>query len=90
MESIKKIKEIFKSQSKHIKFEEYRKCLDKEEYQRECNKYILCSNNHEMHLQELKKSEIGIDVKVNDLTKYNINRFFNTIPSSRIIKTHYL
>ena len=30
------IKGISKSQSKHFKFEEYKKCLDGEEYQREC------------------------------------------------------
>ena len=41
----KKIKGISKSQSKHIKFEEYKKCLDWEENQRECNNCILCSIN---------------------------------------------
>ena len=44
-----------KSQSKHIKFEEYKKGLDGEEYQKECNNYIFRSINHEMHLQEIKK-----------------------------------
>ena len=43
-----------KSQSKHIKFEEYKKCLDGEDYRRECNIYIIRSINHEMHFQELK------------------------------------
>ena len=56
-ESKNKIKGISKSQSKHNKFE---KCLDAEEYQRECNKYILKSINHEMHLQEIKKSTLSI------------------------------
>ena len=28
---------ISKSQSKHIKFEEYKKCLDGEDHQQECN-----------------------------------------------------
>ena len=51
-----KIKGNSKSQSKHIKFEEYKKCLDDKEYQRKCNNYILRSINHEMHLQELKKN----------------------------------
>ena len=54
-DSKNKLKGISKSQSKHIKFEEYKKCLDGEEYQRECNKYIIRSINHEMHLQEVKK-----------------------------------
>ena len=47
-----KIKKLPNSQSKHIKIEEYKKCLDGEEYQRECNNYILRLINHEMHLQE--------------------------------------
>ena len=49
-----KIKEICKSQSKHIKFEEYKKCLFGGEYQKECDNYILRSINHETHLQEKK------------------------------------
>ena len=53
-----KIKGVSKSQSKHIKFEEYKKCLDGKEYQRECDNYILRSINHEMYLQEIKKINI--------------------------------
>ena len=60
IESKNKIKRISKSQAKHIKFEEYKKCLDGEENQTECNNYILCSINHEMHLQEMKKSTLSI------------------------------
>ena len=30
------------------------------EYQRECNNYILRSINHEMQLQEMKKSTLSI------------------------------
>ena len=55
-----KLKGISKSQSKHFKFEEYKKCLDGEEHQRECNNYIIRSINHEMHLQEVKKSILPI------------------------------
>ena len=55
-----KLKGISKSQSKHIKFEEYKKCLDGGEYRRECNKYLLRSIKHEMHLQEVKKSTLSI------------------------------
>ena len=29
------------------------------EYQRDCNKYILRSIHHEMHLQEVKKSTLS-------------------------------
>ena len=40
-DSKNKLKGISKSQSKHIKFEEYRKSLDEEEYQKESDNYIL-------------------------------------------------
>ena len=59
-DSNNKLKGISKSQSKHIKFDEYKKCLDGEEYQRECNIHIIRSINHEMHLQEVKKSTLYI------------------------------
>ena len=59
-DSKNKLKCVSKSQSKRIKFEEYKKCLDGMEYQRECNNYILRSINHEMHLQEIKKSTLSI------------------------------
>ena len=58
-DSKNKLKVISKSQSKHIKFEEYYKCLFGGEYQRECNKYIIKSINHEMVLQEVKKSTLS-------------------------------
>ena len=46
-----KLKGIFKPQSKHIKFESYKKCLDRAKYQQECDNYILRSLNHEFFLQ---------------------------------------
>ena len=55
-----KIKGISKSQSKHIKFEEYYNCLFGKEYQKECNNYIIRPINHEMILQEVKKSTLSI------------------------------
>ena len=57
-DSKNKLKGISKSQSKHIECEEYKKCLDGEEYQNECNKYILRSINHEKYLQEVKKTTL--------------------------------
>ena len=54
-----KIKGISKSQSKHIKFEEYYNCLFGKGYQKECNNYIIRSINHEMVLQEVKKSTLS-------------------------------
>ena len=59
-ESKNKIKGISKSQSKHIKFEEYYNCLFGKEYQKECNNYIIRSINHEIVLQEVKKSTLSI------------------------------
>ena len=58
-DSKNKLKGISKSQSKHIKFEEYYRCLFHGEYQRECNNYIIRSINHEMVLQEVKKSTLS-------------------------------
>ena len=55
-----KLKGISKSYSKNIKFVEYKKCLDGEDYQRECDNYILRSINHEMVLQKIKKSTLSI------------------------------
>ena len=55
-----KLKGISKSQSKHIKFEEYYNCLFGKEYQKECNIYIIRSINHEMVLQEVKQSTLSI------------------------------
>ena len=60
IESKNKIKGISKSQSKHIKFEEYYNCLFDGEYQKECNNYIIRSNYHEMVLQEVKKSTLSL------------------------------
>ena len=59
-DSKNKLKGISKSQSKNTKFEEYKKCLDGEEYQRECNNYNIKSINHEMVLQEVKKITLSI------------------------------
>ena len=55
-----KLKGIFKSSLKNIKFGEYKKCLDGEEYEKECDNYTLRSLNHEMYLQKIKKSSLSI------------------------------
>ena len=49
-DSKNKLKGISKSQSKNIIVEEYKKCLDGEDYQQECDKYVIRSINHEMVL----------------------------------------
>ena len=54
-DSRNKLKGISKSYSRNIKFDEYKKCLDSEEYQHEWDNYILRSINHEMYLQRVKK-----------------------------------
>ena len=57
---VKKIKGIFKSQSRHPKFQEYKKWLGGDEYQRVYDNYILKSINHDMYLQKLRKSTLLI------------------------------
>ena len=59
-DSKNKLKGFSKSQSKHIKFEQYYNCLFGAKYQQECNNYIIRSINHEMHLQEVKRSTLSI------------------------------
>ena len=59
-DSKNKLKGISKSYSKNIKFDEYKKCIDGEEYQYECDNYFLRSINHEMILQKVKKSTLSI------------------------------
>ena len=59
-DSKNRLKGISKAQSKNIKFEEYKKCLDREKYQSECNNFNLRSINHEMVLQKIKKSTLSI------------------------------
>ena len=59
-ESKNKMKGISKSQSKHIKFEEYYICLFGGEYQKECDNYIIRSLNHEMYLRKVRKSTLSI------------------------------
>ena len=61
------LKSVSKSQSKENKFEEYKKCLDGEECQRECKNYIIRSINHEMVLQEVKKNKHYLYSMINDV-----------------------
>ena len=59
IESKSKTKRISKSQSKYINFEEYYDCLFGGEHQKECDKYIIRSLNHEMFSQKPKKSTLS-------------------------------
>ena len=59
-ENKNKLRGISKSQSKHIKFEEYYNYLFGGEYQKECDNYIIRSPNHEMYLQKVKKSTLSL------------------------------
>ena len=62
-DSKNKLKSISKSQSKHIKFEEYKKCLYSKKYRKECNNFIHRSINHEMYLQEVRNSTLSISMR---------------------------
>ena len=53
-----KLQGVFKSQLIQIKFEEFKKCLDGEYYQKDCDNYIIKSPNQEMYLQQIKKINI--------------------------------
>ena len=57
-----KIKQkVFRNLNQNIlNFEEYYTCLFGGEYQKECNNYIIRSIDHEMVLQEIKKSTLSI------------------------------
>ena len=59
-ESKSKKRNFKMSISIHIKFKEYKICLDGKDCQKECNNHILRSINHEMHFQEIKKSTLSI------------------------------
>ena len=59
-ENKNKLKGISKSQSKNIKFEEYKICLDGEEFENECVNYILKSSDHNMYMQGIKKTALCI------------------------------
>ena len=59
-DSKNKLKVISKTQSKNIKFEDFYNCVFGGKCQQECNNYILRSINHEMYLQEVKKSTLSI------------------------------
>ena len=58
------------SQSKNIIFEETKKCLDGEKYQKECDSYILKSIDHHMYLQRICKSSLSF---IDDKMKYSNN-----------------
>ena len=66
-----KLQGISKTQTKHIKFEEYKKSLDAEEYQRECNIYLLRSINHDMYLQKVNKFTLSISDDKRCYINYN-------------------
>ena len=54
------LKNVSTSQSKHIKSEECNNLLDGEDYRKECDEYILRLLNHEIYLQQTKKSALSV------------------------------
>ena len=59
-ETKNKLKGISNSQTKHIRFEEYKNCLFGEDYERECDKYNFWSIIHEKFLQKVYESTLSI------------------------------
>ena len=62
-ENTKKLKGIPEIYLKNFKFEEFKKCSDREEYQRKCDNYTLKPTNHEMYLQKQKRLHYLISIK---------------------------
>ena len=63
-----RLKGIIEAQSKNIKIEEYKICLDGEELENECINYILRSINHDMYMQGIEKTALSVfDDKTNYL-----------------------
>ena len=58
-DSKNKVKGISKSQSKNTKFEEYYNCLFGGIYKQESDNYLIRSFNHEMYLQQVRKSTLS-------------------------------
>ena len=54
-----KLKGICESQSRNIKFEEHKICLNGCDYKKDCNIYIIRSSNHDMYLQRVLKSTLS-------------------------------
>ena len=59
-DSKNKLQGISKSESKHIRFEEYYNCVFGGESQKDCVKYIIRSLNHEMFLQNVRKFTLSL------------------------------
>ena len=53
------LKGISLSQPKYIKFEEYKKCLDGNDYKKECDNCNIRSLNHELYFQRVLKSTLS-------------------------------
>ena len=60
VDSKNKLKGISRSRTVHIEFKVYYNCLFVGQYQKDCDHYIICSINHEMYLQEAKKSTLSL------------------------------
>ena len=58
-DSKNKLGGISQSHSKNIKFDEYKNCLDGEEYQQESDIYIIRSLNHEIYIQRVRTSTLS-------------------------------
>ena len=54
-----KLKGICKSQTKNIKFEEYKNCLFGNEYKKECDNFVIRALNHEIYMQKVTKNSLS-------------------------------
>ena len=84
-ESKNKVKGVLKSQSKHIKLEEYKIGLDGEDYRNDCDNYKLRSVYLEIYLQKTKKINI-ISIRLQTMLRIKIIKNYlglNTIKFDR-------
>ena len=59
IENKNKLKGITKTQTKNIKFNEYYKCLFGDDYQKECENFVIRALNHEMFMQKVTKNSLS-------------------------------
>ena len=58
-ENKNKLKGITKTQTKNIKFEEYYNCLFGNDYQKECDNFVIRALNHEIYMQKVTKNSLS-------------------------------
>ena len=77
------MKDVLKSKSKKLKFEEYHNCLYGKEYRKECDNFLVRSINHDMFLQLVCKNTLSPFESMKVILK--VNRGIDSIISPNFI-----